>query len=181
MVRDGKFFPKDGGKEHDVTVEPVHVTPGGPFGSFIACVRNHTPKAVNAPILDGHYAAAICHLGNISYRLGKQVPFSQEPDGMSNPQVAESFEMIKRNLKGVGVNLDKATYCMGRTLTIDPKTERFIGDPEADKLLTQEYRAAVCGAGEGVGWVEHGRPGTWCVARTGPEQRDAFSGVRLRA
>ena len=139
--RDGKFFPKDGGKEHDVTVEPVHVTPGGAFGSFIACVRNHTPKAVNAPILNGHYAAALCHLANISYRLGKQVPFSQEPEGMSNPQIAESFEMIKRNLKGVGVNLDKTTYRMGRTLNIDPKTERFIGDPEADKLLTQEYRA----------------------------------------
>ena len=51
MVRDGKFFPKEGGKEHNVTVEPVHVTPGGAFGSFIACVRNHAPKAVNAPIL----------------------------------------------------------------------------------------------------------------------------------
>ena len=141
MVRDGKFFPKDGGKEHDVAVEPVHITPGGAFGSFIDCVRNHAPKAVNAPILDGHYAAALCHLGNISYRLGKQVPFSQEPEGMSNPQIAESFEMIKRNLKGVGVNLDKTSYRMGRTLNIDPKTERFIGDPEADKLLTREYRA----------------------------------------
>ena len=147
MVRDGKFFPNGhhvpmvGGKEHDVTVEPVHVTPGGAFGSFIACVRKHAPKAVNAPILDGHYAAALCHLANISYRLGRQVPFSQEPEGMSNPQVAESFEMIKRNLQGVGVNLDKVTYRMGRTLSIDPKAERFIGDPEADKLLTQEYRA----------------------------------------
>ena len=60
---------------------------------------------------------------------------------MSNPQIAESFETIKRNLKGVGVNLDKATYRMGRTLTIDPKAECFIGDPEADKLLTREYRA----------------------------------------
>ena len=141
MVRDGKFYPKDGGKTHNVKAEPVHVTPGGAFGSFVDCVRNHTPKAVNAPILDGHYAAALCHLANISYRLGKQVPFSQEPEGMSNPQIAESFEMIKRNLKGVGVDLDKTTYCMGRTLTIDPKTERFIDDYEADKLLTQEYRA----------------------------------------
>ena len=141
MVRDGKFFPKEGGKEHKVTVEPVHVTPGGAFGSFIACVRNHAPKAVNAPILQGHYAAALCHLANISYRLGKEVPFSQEPDGMSNPQIAESFEMIKRNLKGVGVDLDKATYRMGRTLSIDPQAERFIGDAEADKLLTREYRA----------------------------------------
>ena len=48
------------------------------------------------------------------------------------------------------MNLDKTTYRMGRTLTIDPKAERFIGDPEADKLLTQEYRATVRGAGEGV-------------------------------
>ena len=141
LVRDGKFFPKEGGKEHDVKVKPVHVTPGGPFGSFIACIRNHAPQAVNAPILNAHYAAALCHLANISYRLGKQVPFSQEPEGMGNPQIAESFEMIKRNLKGVGVDLGKTTYRMGRALKIDPQAERFIGDPEADKLLTQEYRA----------------------------------------
>ena len=121
LVQDGKFFPKKGGKEHDVTVEPVQLTPGGPFGSFIACVRNHNPKAVNAPIRNGHYAAALCHLANISYRLGKQVPFSQEPDGVSNPQIAESLETIKRNLKGVGVNLDKTTYRMGRTLTSIPR------------------------------------------------------------
>ncbi|MGO9114226.1 MAG: Gfo/Idh/MocA family protein [Thermoguttaceae bacterium] len=141
MVRNGKFFRKQGSKEHQVTVEPVHVTPGGAFGSFIACVRNHAPGAVNAPIRDGHYAAALCHLANISYCLGKEVSFNQEPDGMSNRQIADSFEMIKGNLKGVGVNLDKATYRMGRTLNIDPKAERFIGDPEANKLLTREYRA----------------------------------------
>jgi predicted dehydrogenase len=140
MVRDGKFFPKQGGKAQQVVVEPVHVTPGGAFGSFISCVRNHAPKAVNAPIRNGHFSAALCHLANISYRLGKPVPFSQEPEGMSNPQIAESFEMIKRNLKGVGVDLDKTSYRMGRTLTIDPKTERFVDDPEADRLLTREYR-----------------------------------------
>ncbi len=60
---------------------------------------------------------------------------------MSNAQVAESFETIKRNLKAAGVNLDKTTYQMGRTLKIDPQTEKFIGDEEADKLLTREYRA----------------------------------------
>ena len=140
MVCDGQFHPKDGGKEHAVEVEPVHHTSGGPFGSFITCVRDHAPQAVNAPILNGHYAAALCHLANISYRLGKEVPFSQEPDGMSNPQIAESFEEIKRNLKAVGVSLDKTNYRMGRTLTIDPKAERFVNDPEADKLLTQTYR-----------------------------------------
>ena len=141
MVRDGKFYPKDGRKSHKVVAEKVHVTPGGPFGSFIHCVRNHSPQAVNAPILNGHYSAALCHLGNISYRLGKEVSFSQEPDGMSNPQIAESFEAIKQNLKAAGVSLDKTNYRMGRTLTIDPKAERFVNDAEADKFLTQTYRA----------------------------------------
>jgi predicted dehydrogenase len=140
MIRDGKFHPKDGGKEHAVTVEPVHVTPGGAFGSFIHCVRNHAPQKVNAPIARAHYGAALCHLANISYRLGKEVPFSQEPEGMANAQIAESFDVIKKNLKSAGVDLDKTNYRMGRTLTIDPKTERFVGDTEADKMLTVEYR-----------------------------------------
>jgi hypothetical protein len=29
---------------------------------------------------------------------------------------------------------------LGRTLTFDPKSERFTGDPEADKMLTRDYR-----------------------------------------
>jgi hypothetical protein len=30
---------------------------------------------------------------------------------------------------------------MGRVLTFDPKSEKFVNDPEADKLLTRNYRA----------------------------------------
>jgi hypothetical protein len=32
-------------------------------------------------------------------------------------------------------------YRVGRSLTFDPKVEKFVGDPEADALLTREYRA----------------------------------------
>lgn len=135
-----EFQPKQGGKAHDVKIEPIHVTPGGPFGSFIQCVRSRKPEAINAPILEGHYSAALCHLANISYRLGTESPWSRKPEGLDNPQVAESFETIKANLKAFGVDLDKTNYRMGRTLVLDPKTEQFVGDDEANKLLTQEYR-----------------------------------------
>jgi hypothetical protein len=39
----------------------------------------------------------------------------------------------------VDVNVDKLT--LGQFLKMDPKTERFIDNADADKLLTREYRA----------------------------------------
>ena len=37
-------------------------------------------------------------------------------------------------------HLAKIACKLGRTLDFNPKTERFVNDPEADKLLTREYR-----------------------------------------
>jgi len=37
-------------------------------------------------------------------------------------------------------HLANAAYRLGRTLTFDPQAERFVGDPEADRLLTRAYR-----------------------------------------
>jgi predicted dehydrogenase len=38
------------------------------------------------------------------------------------------------------VHLANVAYRTGRTLSFDPQTERFLNDPEADKLLTRPYR-----------------------------------------
>jgi predicted dehydrogenase len=38
-------------------------------------------------------------------------------------------------------HLGNVAYRVGRALTFDGKTERCVGDPEADKLLTRTYRA----------------------------------------
>ena len=150
MVRGGKFFPKEGGKEHDVEVEPIHVTPGGPFGSFIECVRSRKVDEVNGEIEEAHYSSALCHLGNLSYRMGKQVPFSETPVGFGdNELVHDSIDTLKENLVGaLGMDLGKNNYTLGPKLTFDPKSEKFVGNAEADKLLTRDYRAPVCGAGK---------------------------------
>ncbi|NQU23903.1 MAG: Gfo/Idh/MocA family oxidoreductase [Candidatus Nealsonbacteria bacterium] len=141
VIRGGKFQPKTGGKTYDVEIEPVHVTDGGAFGSFIKCVRSRKVEEVNGEIEQAHYSAALCHLGNISYRLGEQVPFSQKPPGTGdNEQIAESFETIKANIQAIGVDLGKATYKLGPVLKFDPEKEKFIGNAAADKLLTREYR-----------------------------------------
>ena len=38
-------------------------------------------------------------------------------------------------------HLGNIAYRLGKVLTFNPKAERFVNDPEADKMLTRNYRA----------------------------------------
>ena len=38
-------------------------------------------------------------------------------------------------------HLGNIAYRMGKVLNFNPKSERFVNDPEADKMLTRNYRA----------------------------------------
>jgi len=40
-----------------------------------------------------------------------------------------------------GVDVKKDHLTLGEFLTMDPKTEKFVGNADADKLLTRNYRA----------------------------------------
>ena len=142
VIKDGKFFPHQGEPESLKVEGDVRVAPGGAFGSFVNAVRTRKPEDNNCNAEVAHYSAALCHLGNISYRLGKEVPFSQQNKALGdNKQVVESFETVRENVKAAGVNLSETDYRLGRTLKFDPATEKFVGDEEANKLLTREYRA----------------------------------------
>ena len=142
VIRDGKFYPKDGGDAVRVEGEAT-VTPGGPFGSFIAAVRSRDAGQINGDVETAHYSAALCHLGNISYRLGKPVPFAGKPKTLGdNEQAGEAFNNLVENLKAVDVVMDdKATYQLGPVLSFDPIQEKFIDNDQANQLLTRPYRA----------------------------------------
>ena len=62
-------------------------------------VKSRKPEMLNAEVLECHLSSSLCHLANISYRLG-------------------------------------------RALNFDAKEERFLADPEADTMLTRQYRSA---------------------------------------
>ena len=142
VIRGWQFHPNGGGKPEPVEGDDsVSVTPGGPFGAFIAAVRSRKPEDNIADAEVAHYSSALCHLGNISYRLGEEVPFSKQSQSLGdNKQVVEAFHNIEENLKAVGVKLDETNYRLGRTLAFNPETEQFVGDDEANKLLTRDYR-----------------------------------------
>ena len=142
MIQKGLFHPAGGGDA--IPVEggtPRQVTPGNEFGSFIAAVRSRRAEDCNADAETAHYSAALCHLGNISYRLGKQVPFNAQSQALGdNKQVVESLQTIQENCKAVGMDLTDATYQLGRPLEINPQTETIVGDDEASLMMTRKYR-----------------------------------------
>ena len=139
VIEEGKFTPHGGGETVKIEGEAT-VTDGGPFGSFINAVRSRKPEDINCDVEVAHYSSALCHLGNISYRLGEKAMFRKQPGVLGdNKQVVESFAMLKENLNMLDYNLDEEEYQLGRVLNFDPQTERF-DDDEANALLTRAYR-----------------------------------------
>lgn len=114
---------------------------GDHFGNFVQAVRNRKMEELHADILEGHLSSSLCHLGNISYRLGKPQPFSQKSKAFGDDKGAyETLARMEEHLKANSVPLDSTSYQVGRKLVIDPKSEKFVNDKEADSLLTREYR-----------------------------------------
>lgn len=115
---------------------------GGIFGNFIAAVRSRKQSSLDADILEGHYSSAICHLANISYRLGEAVPFNPRTRALGdNREVVDTLERMEEHLAtGNGLKLDGEKCRLGRKLLVNAASETIEGDPEAAKLLTRNYR-----------------------------------------
>ncbi len=77
---------------------PARNAGGDHYKNFVDAVRAKDKKLLNGPVETAYKAAALAHLGNIAYRLG-------------------------------------------RTLDFDPQKEMFVGDKEANAMLTRKYRA----------------------------------------
>jgi hypothetical protein len=146
LVDGNKFYPK--GKDEAVALSKVVKVearrgPGrGHFANFIAAVRSRKVEDLNADIAEGCYSAGLCHLPNISFRLGQDVPFSQSSGAFGDcKEAAETMARMEEHLKENRVALDGLSYRLGRKLTFDAASESFVGDSQANELLTRPYRA----------------------------------------
>jgi predicted dehydrogenase len=139
-----RFFPKGSTRAEPLPkVDPDPRGPGkGHFGNFIAAVRSRKTEDLNAPILEGHYSSALCHLANISYRLGKDVPFHAQPCVFGeNSEAVETLGRMEEHLAGSNdLKLTSLSDRLGKMLSFDPSTERFSRDEKANALLTRAYR-----------------------------------------
>jgi len=145
VVKEGEFFLK-GRKDG----EPIKGAPVGGFAdlgrlhfrNFIDCIRSRKREELNVEILEGHRSALLAHLGNISYRLGEEIPFDKPTQTLGSDTLADAaLEDLKRHLADAAtLDLAGTAYRVGRTLHFDARAEKFVGDAEAERMLTRPYR-----------------------------------------
>jgi hypothetical protein len=122
-------FPGDGGAGHQV--------------NFIKAVRSRKVSDLRADILEGHISATLCHMANISYRLGRTMPQQAISKAVAaNKVLGESADRIMSHLEANRIDLGKNPLRIGPLLNYNPKDERFTGEQSqwANMFLKRLYR-----------------------------------------
>ena len=112
------------------------------FENFIKAVRSRKTQDLHADVLEGHLSSALCHTGNISYRLGQQ----KNPEELisavkDNHEMSETLGRLLTHLETNKVDPKTSKLTLGAALEMNPDTEQFLNNPAANKQLKREYRA----------------------------------------
>ena len=135
----GKAFDRDGNEvaKFNGGTDQHH------FDNFVRAVRARDAKLLNCDAKQGHLSAALCHLANISYRVGAARPLAGEVAGFDGP-AGDALDRMRAHLKANGVDVAKAVGKVGPKLAFDPEAEAFTGGSEklaeANALLRRDYR-----------------------------------------
>jgi predicted dehydrogenase len=143
IVAGDKFYPNGSTQGESLPKVDVQTGPGGdPFGNWIAAIRSRKHESLNADILEGHYSSALCHLANLSYRLGQERELNGNKVFSGSDAANEALARMQEHLQDNNVALAGLKYHVGPLLSFDAASEKFVGTgaAEANKLLTRNYR-----------------------------------------
>lgn len=145
-LTDGKFYPKNGSGPIPLDFQDfTPPNPGGWFGNFLNCVHENTPEKLNAPMKVAHYSTALCHIANISQRLGKPASWEECTAGMgANSILQERMEKVFKSIQEYLPDLDlrkNFQFTLGEVMNIDNQSEQFPGNDAANAMLSKVGRA----------------------------------------
>jgi hypothetical protein len=138
-----------GGSAYDKAGKEVAKFNGGSdqhhFDNFVKAVRSRKHEDLNCDISEGHLSAALCHLANISLRMGVEVPLGIMDKASPDKNVQEFFVAMRDHLKANKVDVSTVKGRVGPTLTVNTKTEKFESRDkatadQANAMLFREYR-----------------------------------------
>jgi predicted dehydrogenase len=110
--------------------------------NWLQAIAARDPKLLNAEIKEGHVSTAMCHAGNISYRVGQKRPTPEIAEMVAgNDLLANSVDRMFGHLRANGVDIDgEPTLTCGEWLDIDPSTDQFKENDAAIALWKREGR-----------------------------------------
>lgn len=112
------------------------------YNNFLQAVRNRRRDELHASALEGHRSCALLHLANISYRLGTTATFEQAGNAFGGDEFAsDAMQRMTRHVADNDIELPETPCTVGRRLNFDAASETFVGDEEANRMLTRAYRA----------------------------------------
>ena len=114
-----------------------------PKEHFINAIRSRKISDLRIDIEEGHLSSAFCHLGNVSYKLGKQTPVSDIYEKLGgNKFLLDSFNGFKNHLSKHGVDITKHLTVMSPQLFYNSEKEKFFGQnsEKANLFLKDTYR-----------------------------------------
>jgi predicted dehydrogenase len=114
---------------------------GDHFANFIEAVRLGQREHLNADILEGHISTAVCHAGNISFRLGRKTSKPEMRTQVQEiPIFAEMYDRLLTHLAAHDINADDGNVTLGPWLRFDPKKEIVLNHKQANPLVRGFYR-----------------------------------------
>jgi hypothetical protein len=115
--------------------------------NFFLAVRSRKTSDLKADIPVGHISSALCHLANISHRLGTRFPQSEIQARLnSRADIAETLGRFAEHLGANGVDVAQARPYLGAPLQVNREQEKFVSRSEydleswANQLLSRAYR-----------------------------------------
>jgi predicted dehydrogenase len=120
---------------------------GGHQANFIAAVKSRKAADLNGKIENMHYSSCLCHLANISYRLGADKTNDAVRDAVGSDELSkEAFARMIDHLKANNVDVATSGTVMGPLLKLAVGAERFDTKEKQDvgywanTMLAREYR-----------------------------------------
>jgi predicted dehydrogenase len=110
------------------------------YANFLQAAGANDAAQLNAEVLEGHLSSTLCHLANISYRLGRRMTAQEIAESVKDvPLVSESVDRILVHLERNGLRRDAIQLSLGPWITIDPATQSS-SMPEVQELMRRVDR-----------------------------------------
>jgi len=140
---DGYIVGNKAYDNNDKLIREFKPTNQDSFTNFFEVVRSRNTSDQQENALSGHLSACLVHMGNISYRIGKETDSEKIREIVrADKNFSETYDRFCTHLDAHKIDVEKHPVTVGPWLRMNPKEERFVGafSKRANQLRSREYR-----------------------------------------